>query len=507
MKTLKFECTFLSDIILSGQTATEGNQDTLDYIPGSNFLGIVARNYNQLKPDQAYTVFHSGKIRFLDGHRIEQGQNSYKCPLSWFTAKGDAITSDRYVHHALTLEHHKNLMQKGLQLKQVRSGWLEKKADAPDSALVLTTTTNFSIKSAYDPDKRRSEEGKMFGYTSLEPNTRWRFDVQCDDEQHIDWLRKQLEGIRSIGRSRSAQYGRVKIKFLAISEQKSEEVSPVIIGDHKYIFLYAATRLVFSNEWGCPTFQPSPQQLGLEGWQTDLQKSQLTTGYFAPWNGKVQKRLADRAFIDKGSVIAMRAVTDSAALPQKMLVAGDYQNEGFGQILVNPWFLNFDQDGKSTCTLEVHKDGNKESFLSVMEKGDNDDAIYSWVQQTIERKQEEQDIYQAVQAFINGNKRKFTNITASQWGQVRAIAACEKSVESLLKRLFDRVAKTEKTKSHDLAQAGFLCHGKNKKLWNSGRAVLQKELRKQKRYGTTYAEKLAAQMQKVAQKNRERHND
>ena len=42
MEIMKFKCTLLSDIILSQNSSTKGNQYSLDFIPGNNFLGIVA---------------------------------------------------------------------------------------------------------------------------------------------------------------------------------------------------------------------------------------------------------------------------------------------------------------------------------------------------------------------------------------------------------------------------------------------------------------------------------
>jgi hypothetical protein len=36
----------LSDIIINQKAATEGPNKTLDFIPGSNFLGIVAADYD-----------------------------------------------------------------------------------------------------------------------------------------------------------------------------------------------------------------------------------------------------------------------------------------------------------------------------------------------------------------------------------------------------------------------------------------------------------------------------
>ena len=42
MEKMKFKCTLLSDVILSQNSSTEGNQYSLDFIPGNNFLGIAS---------------------------------------------------------------------------------------------------------------------------------------------------------------------------------------------------------------------------------------------------------------------------------------------------------------------------------------------------------------------------------------------------------------------------------------------------------------------------------
>ena len=45
MIRIKFECKLLSDVILNQSAATDGNNSTLDFIPGNSFLGIVASHY------------------------------------------------------------------------------------------------------------------------------------------------------------------------------------------------------------------------------------------------------------------------------------------------------------------------------------------------------------------------------------------------------------------------------------------------------------------------------
>ena len=69
MKTLQFKCTLLSDIILNQNSASEGATKTLDFIPGSNFLGIAASQLYGTTNDEHHSaemleLFHSGMVRF-----------------------------------------------------------------------------------------------------------------------------------------------------------------------------------------------------------------------------------------------------------------------------------------------------------------------------------------------------------------------------------------------------------------------------------------------------------
>lgn len=55
-------------LIVTQQAASAGAQLSLDYLPGSLLLGLAAsRLYAELSEDDAWTLFHSGMVRFGDG--------------------------------------------------------------------------------------------------------------------------------------------------------------------------------------------------------------------------------------------------------------------------------------------------------------------------------------------------------------------------------------------------------------------------------------------------------
>lgn len=87
-KRMKFKCTLMSDLIISQTSSTEGNQKTLDFIPGNNFLGIVAGSLydkDKLTNEQQLAIFHSGKVRFGDANPSAEGIRGLKCLLLCIT--------------------------------------------------------------------------------------------------------------------------------------------------------------------------------------------------------------------------------------------------------------------------------------------------------------------------------------------------------------------------------------------------------------------------------------
>ena len=369
MKSLKFKCTLLSDIILSQSSSTEGNQKTLDFIPGNNFLGIVASAlYNKVETDVAMKIFHSGKVRFGDAHPSVDGIRGLKVPASIYYPKLGTASEKCYIHH---LTDHDNPDIKELQLKQCREGFYSFKQTEPFGEPVKTYK-GFTIKSAYDSTYRRSEDGKMFGYESLVKGLVLYFDVEVDDDIDsaiIDMLVKTLQGKRLIGRSRTAEFGLVDIKqddsFVDIS-------SGLASGDE--ITVYADGRLIFLDENKELTMHPTASQLlGLgKDTETDAEilwgKSQIRTFQYSPWNGKRHTYDADRCGIEKGSVFVVKLNGEDS--PKKSRYIGSYQNEGFGKVIYNPVFLNESSEGEGISLYKLgeidEKNNSKESDVDAI---------------------------------------------------------------------------------------------------------------------------------------------
>lgn len=453
MKTMKFKCTLLSDLVLSQVSSSEGNQKTLDFIPGNNFLGIVA---SQLYPDNLETsrlLFHSGKVRFGDAHPAVNDTRGLRVPASMYYPKLKKASDACYIHHIIS--NPCELAE--IQLKQCRSGFFAFMNDrhVGEPAMV---SRNFILKSGYDSVTRRSKDGQMFGYESLSKGMTLFFEVESDlDDDTNKRIVESLTGMKHIGRSRSAEFGLVEIAEYNYNESVSTSNTINIKGE-QYVSVYADGRLIFLDEQGEPTFQPTAESLGLPGGSIDWEKSQIRIFQYSPWNGRRHTYDTDRCGIEKGSVFVVKCTKS----PHVSTYVGCYQNEGFGKVIYNPNFLQGDpsQNGKALYAL---LDANPDAFETNLHEGTIPDSVptpntplANFLLKQYQRQRSDSEAYRLVQDFVNQYAFLFRGEKfASQWGSIRSLA------ESLpLENLRDAII-------------GFLSHGVAKEKWEQrGRRLI-----------------------------------
>lgn len=409
-KIFKFKCTLESDLVLSQTSSSEGNQKTLDFIPGNNFLGIVASRIYKEGSVDSLDLFHSGKVRFGDAHPSTDGIRGLKVPASMYYPKLGAASKECYIHH---LTNHNSEDIKAKQLKQCREGFY---SFGERTGKPVDIQKNFTIKSAYDGDKRRSKDGQLFGYESLEKGMVMYFEVESEltDEQNQQIV-KALTGKRHVGHSRSAEFGLVTIEQADYKEILSSR--PDAATD--YVTVYADGRLIFLDKNGEPTCQPSAKELGMDGGNIDWSKSQIRTFQYAPWNGKRHTYEADRWGIEKGSVFVVKL--SGASCPEKSQYVGSFNNEGFGKVIYNPIFLagNPDEQGKALFTLEEKAPDETTPVITPKPASPLIDFLENKKRVTAS----DQTVYEIVQGEVTLLEPYFKKGRfASQWGSIRSIA-------------------------------------------------------------------------------------
>lgn len=457
MVTLYFRCKLLSDIIINQKAASEGPNKTLDFIPGSNFMGIVAGALYEDKDNDAYEIVHSGKVRFGDAHPANGDSRTLRAPASMFSPKLEKSDEKKtyYIHH-LVPDLSSDEMRK-LQLKQQRGGFYD---FSTKESKQVKTDTSFAIKSAYDNKTRRSADEQMYGYESLREGITMMFSVEVDNEKLADKVVKKLEGKKRVGRSRTAQYGLVEIARAKEEEYKEIKSTgnSVDVHGHKCVTVYAESRLIFLDEYGMPTFRPSEkhlEELGLKGGKIMWDMSQIRTFQYSPWNFKRQCFDTDRCGIEKGSVLVIEYNGD---VPSTSKYVGSYKNEGFGRVIYNPDFLSADKDGVATYSIAQDKKkadaGDNDTNLSAnIGKITGKSPILQYVVSQMKQEEMEQDVYQRVNKWVHDNKSLFKDEKfASQWGSIRSLAMQFSSLSTLKDKLF-------------ADNTGYLEHGVAAKKW------------------------------------------
>lgn len=456
-KTLKFKCTLESDIVLSQTSSSEGNQKTLDFIPGNNFLGVVARELYAEGSTESLEFFHSGKLRFGDAHPSVYGIRGLKVPASMYYPKLSSARKECYIHH---LTDHDATAIRDKQLKQCREGFY-----SFDEArgMYVDLQKNFTIKSAYDSQKRRSKDHQMFGYEALAKDLIMYFEIESDLSDEINKIIVDaICGKKHIGRSRTAEFGLVNIEQADYQEIVSSEPASSL----DFVTVYADGRLIFLDENGEPTYQPTADALGVAGGEIDWAKSQIRTFQYAPWNGKRHTYDTERCGIEKGSVFVIRQ--NGASCPNRSQYVGWYKNEGFGKVIYNPAFLkgNSCEQGKALYTLEDYEDGKEVS-------PNEDKPVSSLIDFLLNKRnatESNQTVYQVVQdavALFEPSFRK--GAFASQWGSIRNIAMISPDSNVLISYIDSYL-------SHGIAKDKWEERGRKKRLDDFMKANIDKDL-------------------------------
>lgn len=465
MKTLQFKCTLLTDVILNVKSATEGNNKTLDFIPGNNFLGIAAKELYKpslLDPNVLLTLFHSGKVRFGDAHLAYDDRiRSLKIPASMFYPKLKRVSEKCYIHHYYDrdMDHEDNGFSQ--QLKQCRLGFY---AFIDNKGKPVSAEKSFAIKSAYDRAMRRSKDKALFGYESLDKDAKMFFEVEIDDDsvsdEIVDKLKTALIGEKRIGRSRTAQFGLVRIEESVFTESQSKKKS----GD--FVTIYADGRLIFLDKYGLPAFQPTEKQLGIDDPNATILwcKSQIRTFQYTPWNFKRQAHDTDRCGIEKGSVF----VVSCSSSPEQSQYVGSYQNEGFGKVIYNPDFLEIADDaknGESKYIIE-EKENDKLPNNDTIPLGGT--PLLNYIKEQKRKSDVEKTIYTIVNKYVENWSTYALDDFASQWGTIRKIAMQYNTKEDLKRELFEKKVQVGKREGGKEVDAAYLTHGIAKDKWEKG---------------------------------------
>ena len=333
-QTLTIE--LLDDCVFSARSATEGGHESLDRIPGASLLGAAAAKlYAKLDRTQAFAAFHSGRLRFGDGLPWNGQEIAYPMPLCWYHAKMQKPEEKGYLQqeHVYNLFHRAELSS-GAQPKQLRSGYVH------SDGRWVKPEHSLRLKTAIDPATGCAAKGQLFGYDALARGQCFAATIEADDDFDpalFQQIGDALSGETLLGRSRSAEYGRVRITKL---DHSPEPTSQKTDGDTLTLWLLSDLALVDAH--GQPTLTPSGEALGLPGAEVDWDKTSLRQRRYSPWNAARHGYDSERLILSAGGVITLKtnSAPDPDALARLQQGIGRYREAGLGKVWVSPPLLH-----------------------------------------------------------------------------------------------------------------------------------------------------------------------
>lgn len=494
MKTIYYKCKLRTDVVLNSSLATQGNMATLSYIPGSNFLGIVASKlYNSdIEPQKALDLFHNGCVCFGDATISRENQISFTMPYSYYMDKlhTDLNSDPVYLHHALMdVEKDSWPTFQGIkkQLKQQRNGYI-----LSNGKVIKNIHKNLTLKSAYDRRSGTSKDSQMFGFEALDSGQIFSFQIDYKDDSYIPLVESALLGKRQIGKSKNAEFGQVEI-----SKLDSVAFPPAI--PHKgFTLVYAQGHLCFTDAYGAPSYKPSVEDLGFSSGEIIWEKSQIRTHQYSPWNGKRNTPGLQRFCISSGSVFYVK----DASTELEFNTIGLYNAEGLGRILYNPFFLAGDLNDPLLIRNKLKDITNlTEQSLKTEPKSEPSSLIH-FLQSKVNEHANEHKISKRVSELVFNSDdfkiRLLKNIPSSQWGTIRLIAGKSKNMQELTDKLF---------KGDD----AYLMHGvADKRYWNvngeSQRKALEEIISENQTLGPLFVAMFASEMAKEPKKYKNQSN-
>lgn len=406
--TASFICKVTEPLILVKKEKSGQNTDSLDYIPGNTFRGIVAGAIANDKEKSANERFNdiifNNTVQFGDAHLIIDNKRSLKTPFSFFY---DKKADDEKLYNFHFLKPDDWVTKK---LKSQKSGYL---IETSSGCKIENISYGNRIKSSRNRENRSSEDGGMFSYHYIKKGQEFEFEFEFEiTSSKKDYLTKIVEVLdgktKYFGKSKTAEFGgAIEIKFKHEKEKTSEATTG------KY--LYAESNLCFLNKYG--EFTATPSALDLTGTAEnviDWENSQIKFRTYTPYNLYRQNYDCERLIIEKGSVFAFKKDVEFTAdfLNEGI---GCFKTEGYGRILVNPKFLNEKEVNlhKENSSTKKTAESTQETLeISLDETNSNS---LNFIINTYLQNEKEIELDKCVTLF---SKKKYFQKSSSQWARV-----------------------------------------------------------------------------------------
>jgi CRISPR-associated protein Csx10 len=327
-----FVVTLEGDVVLRADAATAGAGDTLDYFPGALFLGVAAetlyKDGDDAGREESFRLFHAGEVRFGDALPAPDGKTPLlPAPRCLHYEKGAPGKLKNFLADEAAREDGTR------QYKRVGARYLTGDGEA------AAPKTGACLKTALDDRSGTAEDAKLFSYRFLKAGQRFIGYVEADDAASAERALDALKGSRRVGRSKSAQFGKVSIRRLGAVSEASPPGSSSASSEAPHLTVLCLSDLALPHrpEDGVPLRALCPDREKDETLLTlDLERSFVSARRYAPFSFRLQCRMPERLVVEAGSVLTF---TGAPALSEAVYAVGDCREGGLGRVWRNPKHL------------------------------------------------------------------------------------------------------------------------------------------------------------------------
>lgn len=292
----------IDPVITTADAATASAPEALPYIPGAMLHGVAAsQGYRDPKlSSDMFRLFHDGAVRFGDGFPVDaDGSVGFPAPLSLHAVKGTQSLTDpptpRYL--ADDVEDFAARDRDDQQWKSVGN-----RAFASDRKFIDVQRST-TMRTAIDPSAGRAADSQLFSYESLDAGQRFVAIIDADSEQDLQRIIPLLTGPRILGRSKSAEFGRVQIERVDADFQ----IAPIGNRAEGTLHIWFLSDFWAQSESGQPGVQPDLKQMGFgASAEIDWEHSFILTRCISPFNAHWNMRGLEREVIQRGSVFTVK---------------------------------------------------------------------------------------------------------------------------------------------------------------------------------------------------------
>ncbi len=388
MKSLKYRITTLSPLLITNNTGDPNMVSTREYISGTVILGAFAglyiRNINNLNTTNAHENpdfdkwFLTGSLKFTNAYVVSyDDKNNIKknLPLP------NSIQYDKDNENDIYDLFFSNEDEIANKTTKIIGGFSRIDGDYLYSQKVKKSL-NFHHER--NPDTGTTKEGMIFNYESIDSGQTFEGSIIGDEKDLSEVLKSFEKNFElNIGRSRSAQYGKIRFEFIT---DEPEDISVETASGEISLTLLSDT--IIYNDQGFSTTDKKDFKEALReklGNSVEIKKAFVKTGEIENFVSVWKLRKPSETCFSMGSCFLISGIDATNATQLKELQIngiGVRTKEGFGRVSIN---LNTNKKDKLT-KKEYGDAPDSPVALPAITKDIAKEAVKNYIRRTFEIK-------------------------------------------------------------------------------------------------------------------------